>query len=96
LTCTDGIFGRHNVVGPLVLGVNIYGECASAPGDSGGPVISGRADGAVNARGTITAGANGTAVCDGPGPSGSYFVYYPDIADSLAYCGASIVTYPNY
>lgn len=84
------------VIGPMVLGVNIYGQCAAAPGDSGGPLISGRADGYVDARGTVSAGATGTATCAGVSPSGSYYVYYADIADSLALYGASIVIYPNY
>ena len=88
------------VIGPETRAALPAGQCAVAPGDSGGPAYSYRADGRVDARGTISAGITGTATCPGIVPNGSSTVWYapllrpagdPQIG-SLQYYGVGILT----
>jgi hypothetical protein len=64
-----------NAVGPLTLARDDSGACATAPGDSGGPVYS-LLGFNVLARGTITGGSVGDASCPGDFPSGGSTVLY--------------------
>lgn len=69
------------VIGPMTQANHVTaGACAAAPGDSGGPVYSYRSDGRVDARGTISAGVTGTAVCPGVVANGSRTVWYAPAA----------------
>ncbi|MGC3860614.1 hypothetical protein ACPSM1_10560 [Micromonospora chersina] len=88
------------VIGPVTQANHIVaGSCAAAPGDSGGPVYSYRSDGRVDARGTVSAGVTGTAVCPGVSPNGSSTVWYAPLLrpvgdaqiGSLTYYGASLI-----
>ncbi|MDH6464641.1 hypothetical protein M2302_004842 [Micromonospora sp. A200] len=88
------------VIGPVAQANHVTaGACAAAPGDSGGPVYSYRSDGRVDARGTISAGATGTAVCPGVVANGSSTVWYAPLLrpvgdaqiGSLTYHGASLI-----
>ncbi|MEU5790685.1 S1 family peptidase [Micromonospora purpureochromogenes] len=88
------------VIGPVTQANHVTaGACAAAPGDSGGPVYSYRSDGRVDARGTISAGVTGTAVCPGVVANGSSTVWYAPLLrpvgdaqiGSLTYHGASLI-----
>ncbi|MFC0033946.1 S1 family peptidase [Micromonospora chaiyaphumensis] len=88
------------VIGPVTQANHIVaGGCAAAPGDSGGPVYSYRSDGRIDARGTVSAGVTGTAVCPGVSPNGSRTVWYAPLLrpvgdaqiGSLTYYGASLI-----
>jgi len=88
------------IIGPETRAALPAGQCAVAPGDSGGPAYSYRSDGRVDARGTISAGITGTATCPGIVPNGSSTVWYapllrpagdPQIG-SLQYYGVGILT----
>jgi hypothetical protein len=88
------------IIGPETRAALPSGQCAVAPGDSGGPAYSYRSDGRVNARGTISAGITGTANCPGVVPNGSSTVWYapllrpagdPQIG-SLQFYGVGILT----
>src|SRR5215475_2046074 len=88
------------IIGPETRAALPAGQCAVAPGDSGGPAYSYRADGRVDARGTISSGITGTATCPGVVPNGSSTVWYapllrpagdPQIG-SLQYYGVGILT----
>ena len=88
------------IIGPETRAALPAGQCAVAPGDSGGPAYSYRSDGRVNARGTISAGNTGTATCPGAVPNGSSTVWYapllrpagdPQIG-SLQFYGVGILT----
>jgi len=88
------------IIGPETRAALPTGQCAVAPGDSGGPAYSYRSDGRVNARGTISAGITGTANCPGVVPNGSSTVWYapllrpagdPQIG-SLQFYGVGILT----
>ncbi|MBM0258124.1 S1 family peptidase [Micromonospora sp. 4G55] len=88
------------VIGPVTQANHVTaGACAAAPGDSGGPVYSYRSDGRVDARGTISAGVTGTAVCPGVFANGSSTVWYAPLLrpvgdaqiGSLTYHGASLI-----
>ncbi|MEV4753660.1 hypothetical protein AB0J86_00880 [Micromonospora sp. NPDC049559] len=85
------------VIGPMTYGVQLNGTCAVAPGDSGGPVYSYRADGRVDARGTVSAGTSNVS-CPGVSPVGSTIVFYAPLlggsgyVGSLNFYGAAIVT----
>jgi hypothetical protein len=88
------------IIGPETRAALPAGQCAVAPGDSGGPAYSYRSDGRVNARGTISAGILGTAVCPGVVANGSSTVWYapllrpagdPQIG-SLQFYGVGILT----
>ncbi|MEV6332656.1 hypothetical protein [Streptomyces sp. NPDC051909] len=87
--------------GPVVKADHAEQQNAAGKGDSGGPVYSLTGDGsAVIAKGTIVAGDYyAEAPCTGV-PTGvdgrfcSWRFYYADIAESLNYYGASIVTAP--
>jgi hypothetical protein len=69
-----------STVGPLTVAVHPLGQCAVAPGDSGGPAYS-PSGGGVMARGTITAGNVGAAICPAPGggtvAGGNQVLYAP-------------------
>jgi hypothetical protein len=88
------------VIGPETRAALPAGQCASAPGDSGGPAYSYRSDGRVDARGTISAGITGTATCPGVVPNGSSTVWYAPLLrpagdsqiGSLQYYGVGILT----
>ncbi|MEV0398226.1 hypothetical protein [Polymorphospora rubra] len=80
LTTVDGI--PCGMVGPLIQARHTGGQCAVAPGDSGGPVIAYRTDGKVNALGTITAGSDPVpdSACPGTIHTPGYnYVYYAPI-----------------
>jgi hypothetical protein len=86
-------------VGPLTVAGLPGNQCVVAPGDSGGPAYS-YASGGVLARGTITAGNLGTAVCPGVVANGGNTVFYapllrpagdPQIG-SLQFYGVGILT----
>ncbi|BCJ68432.1 hypothetical protein GCM10009779_50140 [Polymorphospora rubra] len=82
-------------VGPLVQARQTGGQCAVAPGDSGGPVIAYRTDGRANAVGTITAGSDPVpnSACPGTIHTPGYnYVYYVPIINSVRSYGASIIT----
>jgi hypothetical protein len=69
--------GLCPAIGPLTKAVSADPQwCVAAPGDSGGPVYSLADDGSAIARGTITAGDNGTVGCPGLEHWGSNDVYY--------------------
>jgi hypothetical protein len=88
------------VIGPETFGAAPAGQCAAAPGDSGGPAYSYRPDGRVDARGTISAGVLGTAACPGVAPNGSSVVWYAPLLrppgdaqiGSLQFYGVGILT----
>ncbi|MEV7229547.1 hypothetical protein AB0M79_21350 [Polymorphospora sp. NPDC051019] len=70
------------MVGPLIQARHTGGQCAVAPGDSGGPVVAYRTDGKVNALGTITAGSDPVpdSACPGTLHTPGYnYVYYSQI-----------------
>jgi hypothetical protein len=64
-------------VGPLTSAALNQPQCASAFGDSGGPVISPAGTGSIGVygRGTITA-SNSLATCPGTSPVGGNFLWY--------------------
>ncbi|HVQ94555.1 MAG TPA: hypothetical protein VMU51_26195 [Mycobacteriales bacterium] len=88
------------VIGPETFAALPAGQCAVAPGDSGGPVYSYRTDGRVNGRGTVSAGQTGTAVCPGVVPGGSNVVFYAPLlrpagdpqVGALQFYGVGILT----
>jgi hypothetical protein len=87
------------IIGPETRASYPSATCAVAPGDSGGPAYSYRADGRIDARGTISAGITGTATCPGIVANGSSTVWYapllrpagdPQIG-SLQFYGAAVI-----
>ncbi|MEN3356132.1 MAG: hypothetical protein V7637_114 [Mycobacteriales bacterium] len=99
---TFGDFGVSGCasVGPLTLASYPTSSCASAPGDSGGPVYTYSGPDVVG-RGTITGGFQGTASCPGGFPNGSSSVFYapllrpagdPQNGSFQTYSGVSILT----
>ncbi|MDT5037634.1 MAG: hypothetical protein QOE03_2819 [Micromonosporaceae bacterium] len=114
--CTGGSFsGEHcgvqvqavdlfvnigHVIGPETQASAIAGQCAVAPGDSGGPVYAFQPAGKVEARGTISAGVLGTARCPGLSPNGSNVVWYAPLlrpagdpqVGSLQFYGVGVLT----
>ncbi|MCK2242935.1 MULTISPECIES: S1 family peptidase [unclassified Crossiella] len=98
--CTSGAFsGQHCNVKVTAVNVplpslgfldtveakQIHKTCAARPGDSGGPVYLPLANGQVNAKGTISAGYLGGAVCPGQAVgAGAWHIFYVDITDTFA------------
>ncbi|MGX7826437.1 hypothetical protein ACTG9Q_15225 [Actinokineospora sp. 24-640] len=92
VTGIDKVIDIGYQVGPVVAAEHNTRQCAAAPGDSGGPVISFRADHKVDARGTIVAGNDDQTRCPGSNPTGSYQVWYVDITKSLPLYDAALLT----
>lgn len=86
----DQTFNIGYPVYPTIAAEHPVRACAVAPGDSGGPVIAYRADGRVDALGTMVGGVMDTP-CEGASPTGSYRVWYTDLPSALRHYGASIV-----
>jgi hypothetical protein len=91
----------QNGIGPLDVAALPAGQCAAAPGDSGGPVYSyDRSDGRVNARGVISLGVQGSnAPCPGSAQTGSNVVVFTPLValpgetpGALQFYGVNILT----
>lgn len=72
----SGVSDTCAETGPLTEAAYSLPACATAPGDSGGPVYVYHADGTVQARGTIVGGVFVTALCPGEELLGSSIVFY--------------------
>jgi hypothetical protein len=89
-------------VGPLTVANSVDNSCATAPGDSGGPVYSYQSDGRVLVRGTVTGGNSGVP-CPGNVSTGGFQVFWaplvrppggPEVG-SLGIYSAVVLGVPN-
>ncbi len=91
----------NQTLGPFTQAFYSTASCATAPGDSGGPVYSYLSNSTVLGRGTITAGMSGTGNCGVAGGSNTV-LYVPlirpsgdAVVGSLQFYGVGLLTCPS-
>jgi hypothetical protein len=75
----------------MIVAKSIYGKCAVAQGDSGGPVFSYVNSSTVHAQGIISAMAGESVSCPGLNPVGGSTVIFQRVVDAVAAFKGSLV-----